>query len=129
MVRIVEEEQQIEEGISTVLSPDIHFKGKLKFKSSLMIKGKLTGEISADGLLIVGPDAEVTAAVTAAKVVSYGKITGDINATRQVVMKQGAAQYGDITVPDLIIESGCIFDGKVSMTAVRPAIDERVQPV
>lgn len=127
MVRTNEEDDRIEEGVRTVLAPDIHFKGKLKFKSSLMIKGRMTGEISADGTLIVGPNAVVKASVSVGKVINYGKITGNVTATVQIEMKAGAAQYGDISTPDLTVESGCIVEGRVNMVDSKTVMEPAVQ--
>ena len=73
-----------ETGITTVLADDLHISGTITFKSSLMIKGTLDGEIVSEGLLIVGPTAKVNAKVTTKKLVSHGEITGDVTASEQV---------------------------------------------
>ncbi len=104
-----------ETGITTVLADDLHISGTITFKSSLMIKGTLDGEIVSEGLLIVGPTAKVNAKVTTKKLVSHGEITGDVTASEQVVLKGTAVQMGNITTPDIIVESGSIFNGSITM--------------
>jgi len=116
MAKTSEHEQQIEEKISTVLAPDIDFTGTLKFKTSLMVKGKLNGEIKADGHLVVGCNARVEATISAGKITNYGEIVGDLEAKELLEMKEGARQTGDVKAADLIIESGCSINGKVEMT-------------
>lgn len=106
---------QVEHGISTVLAPDIYFKGELKFKTSLMIKGRITGTIESEGHLVVGPEAQIDATVTAATITNYGQITGNIEAKKTLEMKSGSSQTGDIKAADLIIESGCSVNGQVQM--------------
>jgi len=112
----IENEDLIEEGINTVLAPDINFNGTLKFKTSLMIKGKLSGKIEAEGHLVVGPDAKIEAQVKAGKVTNYGTIIGNVEVTQKLEMKKGASQTGDITTPDFIVESGCTINGALKMT-------------
>ena len=104
-----------ETSITTVLADDLHITGTITFKSSLMIKGTLDGEIISEGLLIVGPTAKVNAKVTTKKLVSHGAITGDVTASEQVVLKESAAQTGNITTQNIIVESGSLFNGSITM--------------
>ncbi|NOY09924.1 MAG: polymer-forming cytoskeletal protein [Spirochaetes bacterium] len=104
-----------ENEIDTILAEDIDFSGVLVFKKPLMIKGKFKGEIKASGDLYVGTDANVEAKVEADLVSSRGKIKGDIVAHSRVELFSGAQVEGDIATPDLVIESGCEFNGLCSM--------------
>ncbi len=104
-----------ETGITTVLADDLHISGTITFKSSLMIKGTLDGEIVSEGLLIVGPTAKVNAKVTTKKLVSHGEITGDVTASEQVMLKETATQTGNITTQNIIVESGSLFNGSITM--------------
>ena len=80
-----------------------------------MIKGSLDGEIVSEGLLVVGPTAKVNAKVTTKNLVSHGEITGDVTASEQVVLKKNATHTGNITTPDIIVESRSIFNGSCIM--------------
>ena len=104
-----------ETSITTVLADDLHISGTITFKSSLMIKGTLDGEIVSEGLLIVGPTAKVNAKVTTKKLVSHGEITGDVTASEQVMLKETATQTGNITTQNIIVESGSLFNGSITM--------------
>jgi cytoskeletal protein CcmA (bactofilin family) len=104
-----------ETNVVTTLADDLHIAGTITSKSSLMIKCNLDGEIVSEGLLIVGPTAKVKAKVTTKNLVSHGEITGDVTASEQVVLKGTAAQMGNITTPDIIVESGSIFNGSITM--------------
>jgi len=104
-----------ETSITTVLADDLHITGTITFKSSLMIKGSLDGEIVSEGLLIVSPTAKVKAKITTKNLVSHGEITGDVTASEQVVLKGTAVHTGNITTPDIIVESGSIFNGSIAM--------------
>jgi len=104
-----------EKDVDTVLAEDIDFSGTMKFKNSLMIKGKFDGRIDAEGHLILGPNAEVKAKIKAGIVTNYGKIIGNVEAIKKLELLKGAELNGDIKTPDLIIESGCIFNGNCVM--------------
>jgi len=104
-----------ETNVVTTLADDLHITGTITFKSSLMIKGTLDGEIVSEGLLIVGPTAKVNAKVTTKKLVSHGEITGDVTASEQVVLKQTAVHTGNITTPSIMIENGSVMNGSCVM--------------
>ncbi|MFN3411632.1 MAG: polymer-forming cytoskeletal protein [Exilispira sp.] len=105
----------IESEIDTVLAEDIDFTGELKFSKSLMIKGKFDGKINADGHLFIGPNAYVKAEIRTGKLTCYGKIDGPVFAKERVELSKESILNGDVTTPDIIIESGCKFNGRCIM--------------
>jgi cytoskeletal protein CcmA (bactofilin family) len=110
-----------EANITTILADDLDINGTMTFKSSLMIKGTLEGEIMSEGLLIVGPTAKVNAKISTKKLISHGEIKGDVTATEQVVLKETAVHTGNITTQNIIVESGSLFNGSISMKGKEPA--------
>jgi cytoskeletal protein CcmA (bactofilin family) len=111
----VQESAIDETNITTILADDLNINGTMTFKSSLMIKGTLEGEIMSEGLLIVGPTAKVNAKISTKKLISHGEITGDVTASEQVVLKATAVHTGNITTKNIIVESGSLFNGSISM--------------
>jgi cytoskeletal protein CcmA (bactofilin family) len=112
-----------ETNITTILADDLDINGTMTFKSSLMIKGTLEGEILSEGLLIVGPTAKVNAKISTKKLISHGEITGDVTATEQVVLKETAVHTGNISTRNIIVESGSLFNGSITMKADGPAVE------
>jgi cytoskeletal protein CcmA (bactofilin family) len=104
-----------ETSITTVLADDLHITGTITFKSSLMIKGSLDGEIVSEGLLVVGPTAKINATIGTRKLITYGEIQGNVTAREQVVLKANAIHTGNITTPDIIVESRSLFNGSCIM--------------
>ncbi|MCX7857734.1 MAG: polymer-forming cytoskeletal protein [Deltaproteobacteria bacterium] len=108
--------QEIDESqITTVIAEDLEIKGTVKFRSSLMIKGILEGEIFSEGLLIIGPTAKVTATITTRNLISHGEVTGNVTASEQVILKSTSVHQGDISTPNITIESGALFNGTCIM--------------
>ena len=107
---------KIEESeIDTILAEDIDFTGELSFNKPLMIKGKFNGTIHAVGDLYVGDDAFVEARIEANVVSLKGRIKGNIFAKSRVELFSTATVDGDITAPEIVMESGCRFNGMCKM--------------
>lgn len=107
-----------ESDIDTILAEDIDFTGELAFSKPLMIKGKFSGQIKASGDLYIGSEAQVEARVEANVVSLKGRLKGNIYAKTRVELFSTATVEGDITAPDIIMESGCRFNGMCKMSGV-----------
>ena len=111
-----------EHEIDTILAEDIDFKGEVSFDKSLMIKGQFFGDVRAGGDLYVGEAADIEASVSARNVSLKGRVRGNISAGSKVELFSTAVVDGDITAPDLVMESGSRFNGQCRMSA--DAIEE-----
>ena len=67
----------------------------------------------------VGEGAVVEAKIEANLISSRGRIKGDIVAKSRVELFSTARVDGDITTPDLVVESGCRFNGLCRMNDER----------
>jgi cytoskeletal protein CcmA (bactofilin family) len=110
-----------EEKVTTVIADDLHIKGTITFKTSLMIKGSLEGEIISEGLLIVGPTAKIDATIVTKSLMSHGQIKGDVTASEEVVLKATSVQTGNITTPYIVVENGSTFNGSCVMKREKTA--------
>ena len=104
-----------ESELDTILAEDIHFNGNLSFEAPLMIKGCFSGDIKAGGDLYIGKKAEVKARIEARVVSIQGKVKGNIYAAERVELSASSSVDGDITAPDIVMESGCRFNGICTM--------------
>ncbi len=104
-----------ESELDTILAEDIEFTGNLSFEEPLMIKGKFSGDIRAEGNLFIGKKAEVHARIEARIVSVQGMVKGNIYASERVELAASSSVEGDITAPDIVMESGCRFNGICTM--------------
>ena len=104
-----------EVAIDTILAEDIDFEGEVTFGRPLMIKGRFRGRVDTSSDLFVGEQAVVEATIRAYRVSSKGRITGDITAVSRVELFSTARVQGDIETPDLVMESGCVYNGACRM--------------
>ncbi len=97
------------------LDSDVEIKGNLKFAGEMSFDGKIEGDISTDGILIVGESAVVNGNVSVNSVVLRGKINGNVVAKEKIELKSKAEMFGDLRSAKLVIEEGVTFVGKTEV--------------
>ena len=100
----------------TILSSDIDFSGTLNFEKPFLIRGRVSGDIVARGVLVVDEEAVVEANINASKVIIRGSVKGDVNASEKVEVTITGKLVGNVTAPEIFMETGCIFNGRCTMT-------------
>ena len=105
-----------DEDFDTILSSDIDFSGVLNFEKSFLIRGKVSGEIDAKGLLVVDELAVVEADINASRVVIRGSVRGNVTAEEKVEVTVTGKLVGNVTAPEVFMETGCVFNGRCTMT-------------
>lgn len=108
---VVEDENKID----TVIADDIDFRGTLKFKNSLKIKGKFEGKIISDGQLIIGRESVTSADINASLVSISGTVTGKIKASKKIELFKKSRISADMVAPEIIMEGGAVFNGTCIM--------------
>ena len=104
-----------DEDFDTILSQDIDFSGILNFEKPFLIRGKLSGRITAQGLLVVDEEAVVEADISAPRVIIRGSVKGDIRAAEKVEVTVTGKLTGNVTAPEILMETGCVFNGRCTM--------------
>jgi cytoskeletal protein CcmA (bactofilin family) len=94
--------------------------GKYTFSGTVMLNGKLTGEIVSTDTLIIGEKAVVNATIRAGVVLVSGEVVGNVLASERVELHGKARVFGDIETPVVVIEEGVLFEGQCRMTKPRP---------
>lgn len=89
--------------------------GCLKFAGTLIINGKLRGEILSSGTLLVGETAEVEGDVRVNTAIVSGQVTGNLIARERIELRSGARITGDIVTPALVLDEGVVFEGNCKM--------------
>jgi len=102
--------------IHTILSKDIHFKGKLKFSRSLKILGQFEGDIEApEGYLLIGKGAVIKARISAMHLSNSGRVDGDAMVNGFLEICSGAEVNGNVNIKELAVEQGGALNGHISM--------------
>ncbi|MEX0736430.1 MAG: polymer-forming cytoskeletal protein [Bacteroidota bacterium] len=99
--------------------------GKIRAQGSVRIDGKVTGEVTASESIAIGLTGEVEGIVTAKNLTVGGKVRGSLNVSEKIVFEGKSVIRGDIRASKLVVDEGCMFDGKVSMGDKGPMHDQR----
>jgi cytoskeletal protein CcmA (bactofilin family) len=102
--------------INAFLGPGSELEGKLHFTGSVRLDGRVTGQISSQGLLIIGPAGRIQADVQVDSIIICGEFRGEVTARERVEMRPPATVYGTVATPSLIIHEGVLFEGACRMT-------------
>jgi cytoskeletal protein CcmA (bactofilin family) len=109
-----------DEDFDTILSEDIDFSGILNFEKPFLIRGKVSGEIAARGLLVIDEEAVVNANISASRVIIRGSVKGNVTATEKVDVTITGKLVGNVSAPEIFMETGCLFNGRCTMTEKTP---------
>ena len=91
--------------------------GEVKGNEDLILDGRVEGTVTlTEGRLTVGPNANVSADLTAKDVLIQGKVHGNITASGRVELRAGCNVEGDIRALRLAVEDNAVFRGKVDLT-------------
>lgn len=103
------------ERVTTVLGPNINWKGDLRGKGGVRIEGTLEGEIEVRGMVIIGETGRVTCEhVKADTVIVAGAVNGQITAEKLEIRSTGRV-FGDVTTKSFSTEEGAFLRGTITM--------------
>lgn len=105
----------LEDAPRTVLFPDSAVSGKLSFNLPVKIDSRFSGEVKATELLVLGPNAEVEARISARALQVEGSLVGQVQVSGCMEIMPGGYFRGDIEAGQLRVHSGGIFEGTVKV--------------
>ena len=79
----------------TYIDEGCEFSGKLKFKDTVRIDGRIEGEIQSQNTVVVGLSGVVRAKIEADSVMVLGVVEGDILARRKITLHDTARVTGE----------------------------------
>lgn len=101
--------------VTTVLGPGIRWNGTMRGTGGVRIEGPMEGEISIQGLVVVGETGRVTCEnLRANTVVIAGAVRGNITAEKIEIRSTGRV-WGDVTTVAFSTEEGAFLRGQVRM--------------
>src|ERR1043166_776655 len=106
---------------TTYIDEGTEIEGKFSFTGTVLVNGRLRGEISSNDHLVVGERANINATIRASVVQISGEVVGDVMATGRVEIKGTAPAYGGVEAPVVVIEDGALFEGHCRMVKTQPA--------
>ncbi|MGE4423892.1 MAG: polymer-forming cytoskeletal protein [Pseudodesulfovibrio sp.] len=102
--------------LNAFLGVGTEYKGKLDFVGTVRIDGRFEGEISTEGVLILGRKAFIEGTVRVGQLNSCGEILGSVLVKEKAVFEKTSVLKGSLDTPVLVVEKGAVVEGTVRMT-------------
>jgi cytoskeletal protein CcmA (bactofilin family) len=91
--------------------------GEVKGSEDLTVDGRVEGTVTlVEGRLTIGPNANISADLSAKDVLVLGHVVGNVTASGRVELRAGCVVEGDIRALRLAVEDNAVFRGKVDLT-------------
>jgi len=120
---------------TTQINEGTEIEGKVTFSGTVLLNGRVSGEVLSNDVLIVGEKAVVNASIRASVVELSGEVVGNVIATERIELRANCRVYGDIEAPVVIIDEGALLEGQCRMTKPKakdiepPRRDSQVVPL
>ena len=102
--------------LTAFLDEACEIEGKFSFSGTVMINGRLRGEIHSNDTLIVGEKGVINASIRAGIVLVSGEVVGNVVGVERVELRGSARVSGDVEAPIVVVDEGVMFDGHCRMT-------------
>jgi cytoskeletal protein CcmA (bactofilin family) len=113
---------------STVIGKSVIIRGELSGNEDLYIDGDVEGTVTLpESRLTIGPNARVRADISVRDVIVFGHLTGNIQSTGRVDLRQSAVVKGDILAGRLSIEESAVLTGRVELK-ITPEVQKASTP-
>jgi cytoskeletal protein CcmA (bactofilin family) len=100
---------------ATVISKGVKIEGKLSCSGNIRLDGEVQGDISSEGVVIIGENGKVNGQINADSITIGGRVAGTVRAKDKAVLEAKANLKGDIITKILMVEAGAIFNGNTKM--------------
>ncbi len=100
---------------TSLIGARISVQGKITGSGSLIVMGKIEGEIDLAGELVVSPPASLRGEIRAQAIAVAGAIEGQISVREKIHLEKTAAVSGEIHAGRISIADGAQLNGSVVM--------------
>lgn len=107
--------------IDTLIGKNTSIDGNLKAEGTIRIDGKVYGDVTISGNLILGEQGSIKGNVKADSIHLSGIIEGNATSINQLYISSTGKLTGDMNVTNVIIDEGAFFQGSCSMGALEAA--------
>ena len=104
--------------MSSILGPEIEIKGDVKAKGSLLIYGKVLGNITSSGTVSTANGSYIKGNIESNEANLSGHIEGDVEVKKKLILGNKSHLSGNLKASILTIEEGAKFDGMCNMAKV-----------
>lgn len=103
------------EELKTIIADDVEINGSIKCTGGVKLGGKLNGDLTCAGDVLVEKTAAVKGNLAVNSAVVLGQVKGNIVARERIELKGSARVAGDIKAKRLVVEDGVSLAGKTEI--------------
>ena len=104
----------------TIIGSETKYKGTVTTSKTIRIDGLFEGEIQSEGDVIVGETGVFKGTIACKTLFNSGVINGNLTVEDKLECTSIGIVKGDITIKELVLAKGAIFDGTCSMSKADP---------
>jgi len=109
------------------ISSDVTIIGTVKFRSELVIDGKVEGTIESHGRLTIGKNGHVRGDIQTRSVTVHGTVDGNLSVGEKCELRSGCTMRGDVDSSRLVVDEDVNFIGNAAI-ATRDYLAELRMP-
>ncbi|MDH6357611.1 polymer-forming cytoskeletal protein [Parabacteroides sp. PF5-9] len=117
MIGIKQKEDVPVSGLHNTMAAGTTIKGDIITEIDFRLDGKVEGDITCRGKLVIGPKGKITGKVISTNAEIMGEIEGSVQIKGKLVLKSTAIIKGDIVTQMLEIEPNARFNGVCTMSS------------
>lgn len=105
-----------DDGVISLVAPDMRVSGDLTTDGSVRIEGEVKGNVRAEKAVVVGKDGDVEGDIHTQDAIVSGRINGSLTAASRLEVQATARVEGDIHARRIQLEEGALLNGTVQMS-------------
>lgn len=100
---------------ATTIGPDAVLKGELSFEKNLRMLGKVEGEITSPGTLLIGEGASLKGNAKVGSIQLDGTVKGNLTASDKVQLSSSSRLEGNLVTARLEVADGAVLVGQCTI--------------
>ncbi|MBN1779293.1 MAG: polymer-forming cytoskeletal protein [Candidatus Buchananbacteria bacterium] len=98
--------------IETIIGPSVQVEGDFIAAGDMVIEGTVSGKITTEKNLRIGPGAKIFASISAANASIAGEVQGNIKVKENLEIAETARIFGDVKTGTISIAQGATLNGR-----------------
>lgn len=113
-------EPETPRGVATI-GKAVYIKGQIIAREDLIVDGQVDGTVEAqEHRITVGPNGRVAATIKGRHIIIQGQVTGNVEGTEKVEIRNGAKLLGDVRTVKFVCEEEGTINGSVASLRPEP---------
>ena len=113
--------------INSILGPEVEVDGDVKVIGSILIYGKVNGNVTASGTVRTAKKSHIKGNIESQDSFISGKVDGDLKVEGKTTLEKNCVLNGNLVTSIVIIEEGATFEGICNMVGAEKS-SENFEP-